>query len=190
MGTYSQISFVQLLNAIPTLCAMAIFETATSIWELMWEVALVYFIFRISFVYCALTLTGCGTLIYLYKSASIADYLPPLLLSPFIILTITIISRLLIYYYEIPRVLGFRLAIGLLALILLVLSYALVCAITSMEGLNCFPEQAGKAVTMNDLIILSGFVLMPAFWILCEDTSDRQEEPVGRDQKAGGIIVR
>jgi hypothetical protein len=154
----------------------------------MWEVALVYFIFRISFVYYTVTLMGCGAVIFLYNSASIAEHLPISLVSPFIILAIILISRILIYYYEIPRVLGFRLAIGVLALILLILSYALACAITCMEGFNCFPPQAG-GVNVNELIILSVFVLMPAVWILCEGTSDRQEKAVGHDQKAGSNSV-
>jgi hypothetical protein len=148
---------------------MIFFETATSVWELMWEVALVYFIFRISFVYCTLTLTGCGTLIYLYNSGSIAHRLPTLLVSPLIIFTIIFISRLLIYYYEIPRIVGFRLAIGLGALILLIISCALTYAIPSIEGIDYLPGYGGGVVSVNEVITVSAFALMPAIWMLCEN---------------------
>lgn len=157
---------------------MILFETGTSVWELMWEVALVYFIFRISFVYFILAFTSCETLIYFYNSASVARHLPVVLQSPLVILIILLISRYIIYYYDVPRVLGFRLAIGLVASILLALSYTWSNTLSSAKKCSHLFGNTGGAITENEVIALIIFMLMPAFWMLHKNASDSPEGDV------------
>ena len=54
-----------------TSCVMIRFETAVSVWELIWEVALAYFIIRISFVYCTLKFICSGISAFFFNSSGI-----------------------------------------------------------------------------------------------------------------------
>jgi hypothetical protein len=101
---------------------MILFETSTSVFELLWDIVLAIFVIRIAFVYTLLSF-GSGALIAWFR---IAQLMPinhltqpqsELITLPFWLLAITLWARFIIVTYEIPRVGGFRLGIGMLALV-------------------------------------------------------------------------
>lgn len=112
-------------NLIQTAYGMILFETTTSIFELMWDIALVLFIVRISFIYFLLTfLSGCAIAyfrIVTFQSVFILTQPEPEYFTlPIWLAFIILWARYVTVDYEVPRVKGFRLAIGLLALVFLV----------------------------------------------------------------------
>jgi hypothetical protein len=151
---------------------MTLFESADSVWELIWDIALAYFIIRISFVYCSLTFLSYGILIFSYNSSNLSHYLPNSLLFPLNILTIILISRLLVYYYEIPRALGFRFAVGLVASILMIISNALAYTVVHIEWFGHWTRHTGRTITAKEIVALWIFALMPAIWMLGGDASE------------------
>ncbi|TGO46475.1 hypothetical protein BCON_0322g00030 [Botryotinia convoluta] len=99
---------------------MILFETDTSVFELLWDVALALFIVRIAFIYFILTyLSSLFSSFIVLNRVIPYNYLTApareLVAFPIYILTVALWARTVIVYYEIPRVPGFRIAIGLVA---------------------------------------------------------------------------
>ena len=99
---------------------MILFETDASVFELLWDLALAFFIVRIAFSYFILTYLSS-----LFSSFIISNRVMPynhltapareLIAFPIYVLTAALWARTVIVYYEIPRVPGFRIAIGSIA---------------------------------------------------------------------------
>jgi hypothetical protein len=100
---------------------MILFETSTSVFELLWDIALALFIIRLSFFYFALSFSS-GLLITYFRLARLQpiNHLTQpqseLITLPLFLLVNTLWARFIVVNYEVPRVGGFRLAIGILAL--------------------------------------------------------------------------
>jgi hypothetical protein len=160
---------------IPT-TNMILFETSASVFELMWDIALVIFIIRIAFVYSTLTFLASCLSTYLRSSPSLFVQLPSALFFPLNILVISFISRLLIQFYEIPRVKGFRLAIGLMGLFFLVVSDAVAGMVVYEKGWGAWAWRTGRTDVVEGLLGLVVFALMPALWMLGEGLTDEMGE--------------
>jgi hypothetical protein len=106
---------------------MILFETSTSVFELLWDIALAFFIIRLSFFYFALSFTT-GLLITYFRLSRlqpINHFTQPqseLITLPLFLIFNTLWARFIIANYEIPRVGGFRLAIGGLALVFMLVA--------------------------------------------------------------------
>jgi len=101
---------------------MILFETSTSVFELLWDIALALFIIRLSFFYFALSFTT-GLLITFFRLSRLQpiNHLTQpqseLITLPLFLIFNTLWARFIVVNYEVPRVGGFRLAIGGLALV-------------------------------------------------------------------------
>ncbi|KAJ9157402.1 hypothetical protein NKR23_g61 [Pleurostoma richardsiae] len=101
-----------------------LFETTESVIEVLWDIALAIFITRLAFIYFLVTSASVGLLAFLASK----DYLPYLseltatphssllALSAATVLLSVVWARFVVTYFEVPRVLSFRLAIGGVAL--------------------------------------------------------------------------
>jgi hypothetical protein len=106
---------------------MILFETSTSVFELMWDIALALFIIRLSFYYFALSfLTGLLiTYFRLSRLQPINHLTQPqseLITLPLFLLFNTLWARFIVVNHEVPRVGGFRLAIGGLGLVFMLIT--------------------------------------------------------------------
>ena len=100
---------------------MILFETSTSVFELLWDIALALFIIRLSFFYFLLSFSTGSLITYfrLSRLQPINHLTQPqseLITLPLFLLFNTLWARFVIVNYEVPRVGRFRLAIGGLAL--------------------------------------------------------------------------
>lgn len=154
---------------------MILFETSTSVFEIMWNIALALFIIRISFVYCTLTfLTGC---LLTYLRTTHAHQFPILrsLVSPLSMAIMTAFwARVIIVYYEIPRVRGFRLAIGLLALLFMVVADAVAGLVMYEEGWSRrnWVWRGEVLDAARGLLGFGVFALMPLLLMVFEGVTD------------------
>jgi hypothetical protein len=151
---------------------MIIFETYASVFELMWDIALAYFITQIALVYWTVTFLSSCLLAFVYDSSCSTLPLHHYLFLPVNILVAAIISRLLIYYYDIPRVVGFRLAIGLLASIFMIITDALAGRVHYSEGLGHWAWPTMTVDIVKRVVGILLFSLMPALWMLAEEAMD------------------
>jgi hypothetical protein len=117
----------------------AVFETTESVIEILWDIALAFFIVRLAIVYFALAFSAGVLFSYL----TYARLLPlshatatqsTLLMIPLQLLVTLLCARFIIVYYEIPRVGGFRLAIGGLAMVFMLCAELLVALFLREEG--------------------------------------------------------
>jgi len=99
---------------------MILFETNTSIYEILWDLTLATFMIQIAFVYFVLSfISGCF-LTYLRISTLQPIYLltqpqAEFFVLPFWLIFITLWARFVTVNYEVPQFAGFRLVIGGLA---------------------------------------------------------------------------
>ncbi|KAK4193304.1 hypothetical protein QBC35DRAFT_481176 [Podospora australis] len=99
---------------------MILFETTESVIEVLWDVALAFFVVRLAFIYALLTFGTTALLSYvllpqLQFANGSAHFAPQVLLN---LAASVMWARYTVAKYEIPRVVGFRLAIGVLAAVL------------------------------------------------------------------------
>ncbi|KAK1754867.1 hypothetical protein QBC47DRAFT_402222 [Echria macrotheca] len=118
---------------------MILFETTESVVEILYDVALAIFILRLALIYFLLNFASALLLSYL----SLANYTPIThlitlsssgILIPFLLASATLWARVLIVRYEIPRAGWFRLGIGAVALVLMVLAEGVVGVVLYEEG--------------------------------------------------------
>ncbi|KAL2070654.1 hypothetical protein VTL71DRAFT_13680 [Oculimacula yallundae] len=163
---------------------MILFETTTSIVEILWDIALFIFITRLGFYYFALSylssLATQATYIYL-SSLHPLSYLAQPQAEPIIILTIqlllsTLIAKWLIIWHEIPRVQGFRLAIGGVAGVFFILTELLSALVKWECGLRVWiweMDLRGQNLRMSALVV---FVLIPWLLTVFERRGRKEEE--------------
>ncbi|KAK4447642.1 hypothetical protein QBC34DRAFT_126375 [Podospora aff. communis PSN243] len=118
---------------------MILFETTESVVEILWDVALAFFISRLALIYFLLNFVSALALSYLVFSAQtpvthLVTWQNPEMLLPFLLGSAALWARLLIVRYEIPRSGPFRLGIGAVALALMVFVEAVVAWVGYEEG--------------------------------------------------------
>ena len=156
-----------------------LFETTESVIEVLWDIALAVFILRLALIYAFFAFTLSALLTYLsYASFSRSSfgsaldaYLPQALatrseLAVLVLhlLLVVLCARSLVTYYEIPRVVGFRLAIGVVG--------ALTVAGADLLAAGILYE-AGEAGLMahwrvDASAVLLALALLPSLLMLCE----------------------
>jgi hypothetical protein len=152
---------------------MILFETTTSVFELMWDIALALFILRISLAYFLLSFLSGLFISYLRISELEPVYLltapqSELLTLPFWLLSITLWARYVIVSYEIPRVRGFRLAVGGLSLIWM-LGAEFICGVVMYEnGYREWIWETNIPAAVAGAVVLVLFGLMPFFLMRLE----------------------
>jgi hypothetical protein len=160
---------------------MILFETSTSVFELLWDIALALFIIRISFVYFLLSFTTGAVIAYfrIARLQPINHFTQPqseIITLPLFFLFNTLWARFIIVSYEIPRVGGFRLAIGALAL-----AFMLVAELAG--GVFMYEKGWSKWIWETDLSaaglgvgVLLLFGLMPLLLMGFEGQTDEMGE--------------
>ncbi|KAK3956311.1 hypothetical protein QBC32DRAFT_251158 [Pseudoneurospora amorphoporcata] len=140
-----------------------LFETTDSIIEVLWDIALAFFVIRISFYYFLLTFLSSLILSYLAYAellpittpAHFLSFSPAsepvnnhILLTWTILLTITsaIWAHLVLRHYEVPRVAQFRLAICSMALAFMVSAEMVVAFALYEEGYGGWVWEEMKSV--------------------------------------------
>jgi hypothetical protein len=160
---------------------MILFETSASVFELMWDIALALFIIRIAFFYFALTFAS--SLIHTFiRTSNVAPYNhltgPPaeVLAFPLQLLSIMLWARYTIVVYEIPRVAGFRLAIGILASIYMVIAEMILGFILKQEGYRKWIWDTDFWSAGLGILSLLLFAMMPRLLMVLEKDERRNEE--------------
>jgi hypothetical protein len=137
-----------------TMVNLVLFETSESIIELLWDIALAFFIVRLAFIYFMLTFTSGAAITYL--AYNYPEFLP--LLAPVLLLLSALCAYVVVLLYEIPRAMGFRLATGAVALVFMLLAEAMV-------GLGLWEGGYGKWIServgLGFGALLAAFALMP-----------------------------
>jgi hypothetical protein len=160
---------------------MILFETSTSVFELLWDIALALFIIRLSFYYFALSfITGLLITYFRISQLQPVNHLTQpqseLVTLPLFLLFNTLWARFIVVNYEIPRVGGFRLAIGGLAL-----AFMLVAELAG--GVYLYEKGWAEWVWETDLVagglgagVLLLFGLMPFLLMGIEGVTDEMGE--------------
>lgn len=135
-------------------CSWLLFETTDSIIEVLWDIALAFFVIRISFYYFLLTFLTSLLLSYLayaellpISSHFLASDLDNRLLVLTVLLTLTsaIWAHLVLRHYEVPRVTHFRLAICSMALSFMVSAEMVVAFVLYEEGYGAWVWEEMKS---------------------------------------------
>ncbi|KAK0655709.1 hypothetical protein B0T16DRAFT_384533 [Cercophora newfieldiana] len=118
---------------------MILFETTESVVEILWDVALAFFVARLAVVYFLLNFLSALALSYLVLSAKtpvahLVTLQNPEVLLPFLLGSAILWARILVVKCEIPRSGAFRLGVGGVALGLMVAVEAVVAWIGYEEG--------------------------------------------------------
>lgn len=170
---------------------MILFETTESVIEILWDVALAFFVVRLAAIYFLLNFASALLLSWL----AFAGYTPVThlvalssseALVPFLLASAVLWARVLIVRYEIPRAGWFRLAIGAVALGLMVLAEAFVGWVVYEEG--WWRGEVWEKLAGGDArawIVLAGvfgwYALMPycmMFFEGAEEMQTREQEPI------------
>jgi hypothetical protein len=156
---------------------MILFETSTSVFELLWDIALALFIIRLAFFYFALTFaTGCLIVFFrLTRLQPINHFTQPqseLLTLPIFLLFSTLWARFMIVNYEIPRVGGFRLAIGILALGFMLVAELAGGVLMYEKGWTEWIWETDPLAASAGAVVLLLFGLMPRLLMGLEKETD------------------
>jgi hypothetical protein len=164
---------------------MILFETTASIFEVMWDVALAYFVIRISFVYYIVTFLSFYLVAFIRGSIDLP--LDVLSHSSFAVnlLTIALISRILISYYKIPRFASFRLGIGVVAMCFMVVTDICTSPAMYKQGWSSRQWYTRSINMANEVLRLLVLTLMPTVWMLGQSIWDeaREVQKHGQDKK-------
>jgi len=157
-----------------------LFETTESVIEVLWDIALAFFIVRLAFIYFALTFASSAAIVYVaynYPSLfpSTHHLVTPqseVVLAPFLLLSSVLWAYVVVTRYEIPRVTGFRLATGGVALLLMLLADSLIGFGLWEKGYgNWMAERFGWGTAG----LLAAFALMPTVLMAFEAKGKREE---------------
>jgi len=160
---------------------MILFETSTSVFELLWDIALTLFILRISFVYFLLSFAS-GCLIAYFRIAQlqpISHLTQPqseLITLPLWLVLIILWARWIIVAYEVPRVRGFRIAIGGVALAFMLIAEFAGGVFLYERGMTEWIWETDTLTASVGIVVLLLFGLMPAILMLFEAQTDEMGE--------------
>lgn len=143
-----------------------LFETTESIIEILWDIALAFFIVRLAFIYFVLTFTSGAAITYVAYNypqliPSTHKLVTPqseVVLAPFLLLSSVFWAYVVVTRYEIPRVTGFRLATGGVALLFMLIAEAAVGLGLWEEG---YGNWMGERFGLGFCALLAAFALMP-----------------------------
>ncbi|KAK3329588.1 hypothetical protein B0H66DRAFT_597164 [Apodospora peruviana] len=162
---------------------MILFETTESVIEILWDIALAFFLVRLAFVYFLLNLVSALALSYYYyyplASQSAGEQLPllPLLL---LVANSAVWARFVIVYYEVPRVTGFRIAAGVTSLVFMVLAEMVAGLVMYEEGYYTGRQQWMMADYLKGGAefgaVMAAYALMPWVQMGLEGLGARGEE--------------
>jgi hypothetical protein len=161
--------------------SLVLFETTESVIEVLWDIALAFFVIRIGLVYFLLAFST-GTLVsYLVctELLPIRHLTTPqseLAIVPIMLLLAAMWARFIIAYYEIPRVRSFRLAIGGLAAFFMVFAELLTAFIMYEEGIGdwILDTDVKAGLAFGGLLLAYG--LMPAILMVWEKRPEEMYE--------------
>ncbi|KUJ11063.1 uncharacterized protein LY89DRAFT_595113 [Mollisia scopiformis] len=174
---------------------MILFETSTSVFELLWDIALTLFILRIAFVYFLLTfLSGLFLAYFRFSTLQPINHLTvpqaELVTMPFWLLLITLWARWTIVAYEVPRVRGFRIAIGGVALGFLVIAELAGGIVLYERGVTKWVWETDPLAAGMGCLVLGLFGLMPALLMVFEgETDEMGETSHGHEKKSVAAAV-
>ena len=170
-----------------------LFETTESVIEVLWDIALAFFVIRIAFFYFLLNLlTGAATLgalayyLELHTSPTPTHHplSQPLLTAsrPILLASSALWARYVVRKWQVPRVLAFRLATGAMASWFMLLT-GLVVALGMYEEGVFEAAWVWKEEGWADLKIWVGmlvvYALMPTLLMFVERRLGRKGEEVG-----------
>lgn len=166
--------------AFPTF-KMILFETSTSVFELLWDIALALFIIRLAFYYFLLSfITGCFIAFFRVSQLQHIQLLTQpqseIITLPIWLLFIALWARFVIVNYEIPRVGGFRLAIGLLALVFMLAAELLGGIFMYEKGYSEWIWETDPLAASLGACTLLLFGLMPTLLMVFEPETDELGE--------------
>ncbi len=148
---------------------MILFETSTSVFELLWDIALALFVIRLSFIYFSLAFaTGCFITYLRMTTLSHVHHLTQpqseLMTLAFFVPFICLWARWITVYYEIPKVAGFRLAIGGLAMVFMVAAELVGGLVMYQTGWREWVWETDPVAGGAGIAVLLLFGLMP--WLM------------------------
>jgi hypothetical protein len=155
---------------------LVLFKTTESVIEVLWDIALAFFIVRLAFIYFLLTFTSGAAITYLAYNypqllPSTNHMVAPLseaVLGPLLLLSSAFWARFVVSRYEIPRAAGFRLAMGAVALAFMLLAEAMI-------GLGLWEGGYGKWMSERVGLGVGGlsvaFALLPFIIMAFEEKS-------------------
>jgi hypothetical protein len=161
---------------------LVLFETTESTLEILWDIAVAFFIVRLAFIYFALTFVSGAALVYLAyncphllpSTTHLVTPQPEVVLAPFLLLSSALWAYVVVSRYEIPRATGFRLAMGGMALLYMVVADAVVGLGLWEEG---YGKWMGERVWWKCCGLLAAFALMPTVLMAFE------AKPAGRGEE-------
>jgi hypothetical protein len=167
---------------------MILFETGASIFEVMWDTALAYFVIQISFIYYIATLLTFYLVGFIRGSIDLPIDVPSHSYFAANILIIGLISRVLISYYNIPRFASFRLGIGVVAMCFTVVTE--ICTSTAIHKQRWgFRQWHTERINMaKEVLRLLIVTLMPVVWILGESSWDKVRSYRKKGLKRGVLL--
>jgi hypothetical protein len=163
---------------------MILFETTESVIEVLWDIALAFFVVRLALLYAVLTFGSVLTVELLLhrlpptSALSVAAPDKGRLLLPFLLLTVsTIWARFLVAHFQVPRNVPFRLAVGVTAAALGMIGESLVRLVLYEGGWWSVGEwmRVGWKVWAP---MMMAFAVMPAVQMAFEKGWEAVEEEV------------
>ncbi|TVY29770.1 hypothetical protein LHYA1_G002043 [Lachnellula hyalina] len=160
---------------------MILFETNTSVFEILWDIALALFIIRIAFVYFLLSFIS-GAIVVYFRIAEITPLhhltQPQSDLTTFSIwlIAITLWARYSTVAYQVPRVGGFRLAIGALATVFMLCAELVGGVVLYEKGYVAWTCQTDLLAAGLGVGSLGVYGLMPWLLMKVEQESDEMGE--------------
>jgi hypothetical protein len=141
-----------------------LFETTESVIEVLWDIALAFFIVRLGFIYFFFNFISSMFVSWLASTnathfTTIAR--AELWLVPFLTLVSGVWARWMIRWYEVPRVASFRIAIGAVALVLTFVAESVVGFVLYEEGRGDWIVQANAQIAAGYAAVLAVVGLMP-----------------------------
>ncbi|KAB5580509.1 hypothetical protein GE09DRAFT_439748 [Coniochaeta sp. 2T2.1] len=169
-----------------------LFETTESVIEILWDIALAFFIIRLAFIYFALNFASGAALAYVaYNYPSLLpkthNFVTPqseVVLAPFLLLSSVFWAHVVVSRYEVPRITGFRLATGGVALLFMLLAEGIV-GLGLWEGGygSWMSEKIGLSYGLGFGGLLAAFALMPTLLMVFESKPARLGEEKTEKEK-------
>ncbi|KAH8896179.1 hypothetical protein GQ53DRAFT_743494 [Thozetella sp. PMI_491] len=150
-----------------------LFSTTEAVIEVLWDIVLAFYIIKISFIYFIL-IFFTGALLSFWTTTRLAPInhlIAPqseLVVLPLQLLATALWARFIIKYYEIPRSLQFRLAIGILSTVFMIIAELLGAVVLYVEGSEGWLWERDYRAAILFAGLLVAFCFMPAWMMALE----------------------